>query len=328
MLRLSIILPCYNVEKYIGACLDSLFRQDIPISDYEIICVNDCSTDGTQEVIVSYQTKFPNLKLINHPYNKTAGGARNTGLDAAQGNYVWFVDPDDMLVDNCVGTLLYRAEQNRLEIALFNFWGTIECTNVLIKSDETYIESEICSGINFLEKYVDYNISKTTIVWNQIYNRDFLLRNNIQFPLIRLSEDSIFSWHAFAVAQRVQSEATNRYIYRANSIQNKRLINTAQKVQTRSIHYPIELMNFLQASSLPERFATAIEQTAKHFSSCLFKDYKLLKGKEKRVMYNIIRAQEDIDRLSSLLGKKNKLLLKSRCLSFRMFNLLVKIVVR
>ena len=110
MVRLSLILPCYNVENYIGACLDSLFRQDIPISEYEVICVNDCSTDNTKQVILDYIQKYPTIHLINHEINQTVGGARNTGLAAAQGSYVWFVDPDDMIVDNTLRELLKRAE--------------------------------------------------------------------------------------------------------------------------------------------------------------------------------------------------------------------------
>ena len=85
MLKLSFILPCYNVAPYIGRCIESIEHQDIPQSEYEVICVDDCSTDDTVQKIKEYQAKYPNIQLICHTENKTAGGARNTGMDAAKG---------------------------------------------------------------------------------------------------------------------------------------------------------------------------------------------------------------------------------------------------
>ena len=97
MIKVSFVLPCYNVERYIADCLNSIYSQDFPEEDFEVICVNDCSTDGTREVIVHYAEQHSNLNLIDHKENMTAGGARNTGIKVAQGEYIWFVDPDDMI---------------------------------------------------------------------------------------------------------------------------------------------------------------------------------------------------------------------------------------
>ena len=83
--KFSFILPCYNIGRYVAGCLDSLYSQDIPETAYEVICVNDCSTDNTREVILSYSAKHPNLTLIDHTENLTAGGARNTGIQASKG---------------------------------------------------------------------------------------------------------------------------------------------------------------------------------------------------------------------------------------------------
>ena len=104
MRKLSIILPCYNVERYIADCLDSIYTQDLTEDEFEVICVNDCSTDGTREVIENYAS-HSNLTLIDHAENLTAGGARNTGIKAAKGEYIWFVDPDDMVKLNCLHEL-------------------------------------------------------------------------------------------------------------------------------------------------------------------------------------------------------------------------------
>ena len=328
MIRLSIILPCYNVENYIGACLDSLFRQDIPISEYEVICVNDCSTDNTKQVILDYIQKYPTIHLINHEINQTVGGARNTGLAAAQGSYVWFVDPDDMIVDNTLRELLNRAERNNLDIALFNFYATKEFSGNRIVTNRNYTNSKICSGCDFLQTYFDYQIDKNTIVWLQLYKRTFLLNNHIRFPEIRISEDALFSWKAFLYAKRVESESTERYIYRQNNSQTKRLKNTAVFLQSQSVLFPIELLTWLQQTRLPNRFEKKVYCTARHFASILFGEYRELESSEKERMYEIIRTEKRINALMPLLGKKNRLLLQTRFLGFSLFNRLVDIFAR
>ena len=328
MVRLSLILPCYNVENYIGACLDSLFRQDIPISEYEVICVNDCSTDNTKQVILDYIQKYPTIHLINHEINQTVGGARNTGLAAAQGSYVWFVDPDDMIVDNTLRELLNRAESNNLDIALFNFYATEEFSGNRIVTNRNYTNSNICSGCDFLQTYFDYQIDNNTIVWLQLYKRAFLLNNHIRFPEIRISEDALFSWKAFLYAKRVESESTERYIYRQNYSQTKRLKNTAVFLQSQCVFFPIELLTWLQQTRLSNRFEKEVYCTARHFASILFGEYRKLEPSEKEKMYEIIRTEKRINALMPLLGKKNRLLLQTRFLGFSLFNRLVDIFAR
>ena len=95
VIRMSFILPFYGVERYIGKCLDSIYHQDIPEDQYEVICINDCSPDNSEQIVLQYAQEHTNLKLIKHDVNKKLGAARNTGLRAAQGNYVWFIDTDD-----------------------------------------------------------------------------------------------------------------------------------------------------------------------------------------------------------------------------------------
>ena len=77
-LRLSIIIPFYNVERFISECLDSVFDQDIPLPEYEVICVNDGSPDHSRDIVLQYMERFPNLRLIEHEKNRKLGTARNT----------------------------------------------------------------------------------------------------------------------------------------------------------------------------------------------------------------------------------------------------------
>lgn len=87
---LSIVVPCYNATIYIQRCLESLLNQDL--DNYEIICVNDASTDNTLGLLQEYERKYPNIRVISHECNKRQGGARNTGIKNARGRYIGFVD--------------------------------------------------------------------------------------------------------------------------------------------------------------------------------------------------------------------------------------------
>ena len=99
-ITVSIIIPVYNAVSYIHKCLSSLLNQSI--KNYEIICVNDASTDETLSVLGDYARRYSNIVVINHQKNKRQGGARNTGIRAAKGLYIGFVDSDDWVEEVCI----------------------------------------------------------------------------------------------------------------------------------------------------------------------------------------------------------------------------------
>ena len=104
--KISIIIPIYNVEKYLKECLDSCINQTL--EDIEIICVDDCSPDNSIKILEEYQRKDSRIKILRHEINKNLGAARNTGLQAATGEYIWFVDSDDY-IDTKACQILYDA---------------------------------------------------------------------------------------------------------------------------------------------------------------------------------------------------------------------------
>jgi len=306
-MRLSFILPCYNVERYISACLDSLFRQGIPMSDYEVICVNDCSTDKTRNIILTYQRKYDNIILIDHKINQTAGGARNTGLDAAKGTYVWFVDPDDMLVDNVAGALLDNADRNKLDIILFNYKVINESTEVISNGENVYTDSVILDGYSFLDRYFNKNIGRNSIVWCQLYRRALLENSVLRYPLLRVSEDAIFSWKALFVGKRVQSESTCRYIYRVNSSSTTHSKPTAEKVFTNSVLAQYELHKWITSGEVRADYVTEIQKAISYDYGRLFSDYNRLTNSEKKKIYRLLRNNVDTLRVLAVYGgwKKN-----------------------
>lgn len=178
---LSFIVPVYNTEKYLAECLDSLLTQNISYDDYEIICVNDGSTDGSLDILREYERKYSNVVVIDKD-NAGVAEARNSGLDAAKGSYIWFVDSDDFIQVNILNRLKVTIEEcvcDRLNFGTYTFYETLAdnqreaALNGKLKSN-TYL----------------YNI----VVWNNIFRLDFLKRNGIYFryPDVKYSEDGIF----------------------------------------------------------------------------------------------------------------------------------------
>lgn len=291
-IQLSIILPCYNVEKYIGACLDSIYRQDIPVEEYEVICVDDCSKDSTKEIIRAYQQRYPNITLIEHTTNQTAGGARNTGIEVARGEYIWFVDPDDMLMDNVLADTLRKCRENQLDILMFNFTNVKGFEPQIYDVDLIYNDSEICDGYTFLDRYGEQNIGRHSIVWQRLYRRELIENSILRYPLIRVSEDAVFSWKALFKAQRVQSESISRYIYRSNPDSVAAFgCNNADKVYARDVLLPFELYKWVNTdSSIRYDYLERLKNVIRHYISIIGIDYLNLNLSEQTKLFQLLRG--------------------------------------
>lgn len=211
MCRLSFIVPFYNVEPYIEECIRSLYNQDIPQEEYEVICVDDCSPDGSRAVVERLQKEYPTLKLLIHAENKRQGGARNTGMKVAQGRYIWFVDSDDYIKPNCLKSLLQQAETEELDILDFDF-DTDFIKQQYRKNVEAY-EMGPCSGVDYV-----FNVHKgkwswrCSTVWSGLIKRELisnmLFREQVQY------EDNDYAIRMYALAKRVHHIPKKPYYYR------------------------------------------------------------------------------------------------------------------
>ena len=212
MLRLSIIVPFYNVEPYIEECIRSLYAQDIPLDDYEVICVDDCSPDGSRAIVERLQKEFPTLKLTCHDKNKKVGGARNTGVKEAKGKNVWFVDSDDYIYPNVLRRLLDIAEQNNLDILQFNH------VKGEISTNDSQKISDITTGEDYLFNHVTSDwYDKIGGAWKQLFKHDFLFNASLEFIEGAMYEDTDYLLHAFLAANKVQYISLTAYHYRINN---------------------------------------------------------------------------------------------------------------
>ena len=177
---LSFIVPVYNTEKYLAECLDSLLEQDIPWEDYEIICINDGSTDGSQKVLDSYHEKHINVKIVQTE-NNGVSNARNIGIESAHGDYIWMVDSDDFVARHVLADLQNEVCKNSPDIIDF---GAYTFNEKLSTSEITAYSKNELHPTSF---------ANHVYITRSLFKMEFLQKNKIRFdPNIAYSEDSLF----------------------------------------------------------------------------------------------------------------------------------------
>mgnify|MGYP000323421402 CR=1 FL=1 len=213
---LSIIVPIYNVEKYLRQCLDSIYK--IENIKKEIILVNDGTKDNSGEIINEYYKKYKEITKVIEQENSGLSSARNTGLKNAMGKYIYFIDSDDYLDNEKFEILFSNVNTKDLDILVGGLNFFYEDTNKIIENKynkKLFRDNEI-TGLEFLEESVklkSFNVS----VWTNIYKREFLLNNNNFFKEKLLHEDYIFTLKAFCQARKVWISDNNFYFYRKRS---------------------------------------------------------------------------------------------------------------
>jgi glycosyltransferase involved in cell wall biosynthesis len=216
MIQISFIVPFYNVEKYIGSCLNSIFQQDLPATDYEVICIDDCSPDNSRKIVEEFQKTHSNLKLIVHEKNKCLGGARNTGLKAAKGKYVWFVDSDDCIAEGSLKKITELCNSENPEVILFNF-SKISLIDEKIEDVMVFPDKKKSDGINYVkEVFGDEFVYHLGYVWRMIIKTEFLSEHAIYFPENAFWEDTVFMPKVILLTEKICSISDSYYLYRVN----------------------------------------------------------------------------------------------------------------
>lgn len=206
---ISVIIPVYNVELYLAECLDSVLTQTYPY--YEVICVNDGSTDGSQAILENYAAKYDKIQVINQD-NKGLSAARNAGIAAAKGDYVFLLDSDDIIEKHALETLV--AKSNGEDFICFNGKRYFEETNTEDISDEG-ISAEFESGWDYYNQFalIDRKFHFVCTVL-RLYRREFLLKHQLHFQEGIFHEDNLFTPIACYYAQKVKIIPDCLYIYR------------------------------------------------------------------------------------------------------------------
>ncbi|WP_276950303.1 glycosyltransferase family 2 protein [Acetatifactor muris] len=204
-MKLSIIVPVYNVEEYIDKCMDSLVK--INCEDFEIICVNDGSTDNSLEKLEKYKKGYPDLVKVYTKHNGGLSEARNYGLKNASGSYIGFVDSDDWVNPEVYSFMLERAEREDADIAIADYME--------IYPDKNIEKRDVQIGNKFVYE---------ATVCNKIFKKN--LFKNIRFPVGLWYEDNAVTYKLLFLAEKIIKVNRVMYYYRRN---RKGSIMTSQK---------------------------------------------------------------------------------------------------
>ncbi len=197
-MQLSVVIPFYQVEKYIGACLDALAA--LPAEESEILLVDDCGRDGSAAIAAAYCAAHPNARVIRRAQNGGLSAARNTGLDAARGEYVYFLDSDDVLRAEALWRLTQAAREKRLDVAKARFCFLNDETGEL--TDGAAIRpTDVLEGGALLAAQCQSGTYEP-MVWQCVYRRAFLLENGLRMAEGLLFEDELFQAPALIRAKR------------------------------------------------------------------------------------------------------------------------------
>lgn len=213
-IRITFVLPFYNVEQYIVECLDSIYACPLSEDEYEVICVDDCSPDNSYDLVKEYSNCHNNLRVVKHDHNKRLGGGRNTGLANARGRYVWFIDTDDQVVPEKVQEVLNVAENNDLDVLSFNF---CRFGRDGVEDRYDYHSSDMMSGPDYVGQIMGKRvITYNGFAWRHLYNTAFLREKGLRFPENVFWEDTVFVIDAIYRASRTMSVEDVAYRYRKN----------------------------------------------------------------------------------------------------------------
>lgn len=228
--RVSIVIPVYNSHKTLPRCLDSMIAQTY--QELEIICVNDCSKDNSIDIINKYQQKDSRVKLVNHTENRNAGGARNSGIKAATGTYVCFVDNDDWMTPDAIELLVLESN---------------DCTIDFVAPDwrEWYSENKQIEYSNLIanaskDENCEHALKYGCRILGCLIRRDIFFKNDLFFPERIFWEDNAIGASLLYSSNEIKAVKKVLYYYKISSGSSSHSFNlqkTRDRIKTTRLSY-------------------------------------------------------------------------------------------
>lgn len=303
---ISIIIPVYNSEKYISKTVKSILKQkDI---NYEIILVNDGSTDKSADICKKLNKKYNNIKVI-HQNNKGPANARNVGLKEAKGKYILFVDADDIIKDNAIKLLKEHIQENNSDLIIFgyecqnNIGDKVKISKIIHKKRGCTIDEFKIDFCKYLEKWY------LSLLTNKLYKAELLKKYNIKFnENLKNSEDLLFNFSYIRYCNNISivPEILYRYIknneqsissiYHENLVEMQKYVFKELKNMIKDINADTEINNrFIEKQYLSINFSMIY--------NIYNNKYKLNKEQKQIIVNKIIN---DIEFIKALKNNYNK----------------------
>ncbi len=285
--KVSVIVPVYNAEKYLKKCLQSLVEQTL--SDIEIICINDGSTDNSLSIIEQFAKSDSRIKIIT-TQNRGQSLARNKGLEIAKGEYTGFLDSDDYADTTMFEKLYTAAKQNDSDVVMCGVYILNEKTGAITSNDPYFglkiFEEQKDMGVFFngvfsYEQCRDFLFRICVVPWNKLIKTDFLKKNSIKFAEGLSFEDNIFSLELLLNAGRISLVNEPLPYYRFGSVHSLTYgINDYSKLDLFNVFNKMEVV--LRDKGVFEEFG---EYFFNHKKNTLLYWYKKLNDSNVKDLY-------------------------------------------
>ena len=285
--KISVIIPVFNNDSYLDTCITSVLKQTY--QNFEIICINDNSTDRSSEILKKYAEKDKRIKILNNTKNMGPGHSRNKGIDNAKGKYIFFLDSDDWIDKTALKLLYNQCEKDKLDLIMFKY--------IVYYDDKKDFGYEKYYDMHYMNKFskkvfnhLDLNPNEVFRLpigpCNKLYNKSFLDNNNIRFPNENvIQEDNPFFFKAITLAKRIS--ILNEYLYNRRK-QPKSIMNTLNDDKLFGRIYIAELLitYFLKDKKLYNHYKKNLFNTISRYT--LNDVYTLIKAEYKKEMYDSI----------------------------------------
>ena len=251
-IKVSVIVPMYNVEKYIAECIESVCRQKL--EEIEIICINDGSSDGTAEIINRLQLKDKRIIRIDQK-NKGVSASRNVGLKVAKGEYILFLDSDDYLKEEALGILYKTAKEQRLDELFFSATSFFDTEDLMHKQNlySNYYERtgsylKVLTGKEMFIAMHQNNEFKPSVCL-QLWRRELIEEHKLRFYEGIIHEDNLFTIEAMSVSNRTMFLNEHLYMRR---VRNNSIMTKEKAFQNAYGYFKVicELIEFAQKKHL------------------------------------------------------------------------------
>lgn len=260
----------YNVAQYLPKCINSVYDQGLNEEDFEVILIDDESPDNSLAVATNLTKDKKNVKIISQK-NKGLGGARNSGLDHAKGEYILFLDSDDFYLANTLKKIIEIVKKNQLDILEFGAQGVDQKYKIIFNLSVSS-NGKLFNGVDYYQ-----NIRYSDTACNKLYYRNFLNKNNLRFLEKIYIEDYEFNTRAFSVAQNVMATpiVVSQFLQSPNSITRNNSYEKKEKMK-------IDIFNVIkniseQKRKESENKSVFFEQRLSFLTATLF--YQLVKSK-------------------------------------------------
>ena len=312
MIKYSFIVPVYNTSKYLDKCLKSLVNQTF--NDFEIIIVNDGSTDNSKSIIYNYQKKYNNIKLINQK-NQGLSSARNNGVKEASGKYLLFIDSDDYVECN----LLKEIDKEINEVEVLRYQVMIEDedgNNVKTFNEKNF---DVINGFDAFKMLSNYHFVEPA--WCYVFKKDYYLDNNFKFETGVYHEDYGLIPYVIYKARKVKSISYigYHYVQRCGSIMNnndyKKTVKKAFDMLKQYKTLRLFSKNIRKKNNLDDYYLSYI-------SNCVIVKARELKGRERKMYVNELKK---LNTFNGVLVNTNIRKLKKKLMKLNL-NLYLKVV--